>query len=215
MAKRATITAPEITEALLQEATKIFLEQKQLEDIVRSVYTNADTKRRYAAVGKALGELQKAWKALPLQEKAWFFMLVNPSNDDSANLLLGDPTYEGVYGLCHDLESAPHKVNDRIAASYGGYRSYQRLASLGGRNTEYATTALIEFLMLHWEKVTGKNAVFVREPKGDSVTPWIESCLKQLRANGLSSIQPHYAPTWVEAVYKELRKKKKGKNPPK
>lgn len=207
MAKQKEVAPPAITEELLREAAEIFREQREYEAIVRPVYSSKETKQRFTAVGQAMEALRKAWSNLPEQEREWFFMLVNPTQEGAADFLLGPPTDDGPYGLCH-AHDAHQKVEARLAAACNAYGTYKSFAALGGRHTEYAHNALTKFLMLHWEKATGEPAVYVRDPAGTvaiGVAKWVGDCLTQMQAMGVEGVEPAYAESRVENMYKQLR----------
>lgn len=213
MAKQEKVTPPEITEELLREAADIFLEAKQYESTVRTMYNDKETKDKFAAIGVALNSLLSSWDKLSEQEREWFFVFVNPISDGRAELLLGQPTKPSPYGKCYE-DNAHNTARARIAEACKAFSMYERFAALSGRPEAYAQTTPIKFLMRHWERVTGKHAVYVRNPACDGPTglaKWIIECLEQVQAMGVQGIEIAQVESRVENVYKEFREERLAK----
>jgi hypothetical protein len=213
MAKQEKVKPPEITEQLLREAADIFLEAQEYESTNRTIYNKKDTKSKFADVGAALNSLLSSWDKLSEQEREWFFMFVNPIADGRAELLLGQPTKQSPYGKCYE-DNVHNTARARIAEACKAYSMYERFASLSGRPEAYAQTTLVRFFVLHWERATGKPAVYVRDPAGGGpvgLAKSVAECLMQMQSMGVKDVEVAHAENRVEKVYKELRKERLSK----
>lgn len=210
MAKQKEVTPPEITEELLREAEQRFCESKEGDVLRAAIFREGETKRRFHAVGKALLKLRAAWQELSAEEREWFFMSVNAPKE-ATKLLLGQPDDDPYY----DMKKQPHEVQQKLDAACHGYMEYKEVAGYSGNSYDFRHKALVEFLMEHWENVTGTPATYRRnhsrgsknaEPIG--VAKWVQDCMQRLHERGVKGVEPANAESRVENVYKRMRKRR-------
>lgn len=208
MAKQEKVTPPEITEELLASALEKYREEQRIELLARTAYHQKSSNDKYANVAKALSNLERYWLRLSPEEIEAFFLFVNPAHEKGANLLLGDPIHQGVYGLGHDLENAPGQVQAKIRASLAAYERYREdRAGRGGVIGHRAYTQLLLFLMRYWERTTGKPVTFSRDYTGESpkgITLWLRECFTRLAEMGAAGLDVAPLESRAVEVYKHF-----------